>query len=146
MKPFDWMSTLALGATALSLTLGCGGEQKQAQAAPAQGTGERVGAETGEAADAAGEDITEATEDTAEALGLEGRHRYECASGEEFSVEFKNDGRAALVEMDNRQYWLDLEPGTGRFSSQQGRLWTIGEDMASLELEGKPPLRNCERQ
>lgn len=147
MKRFDWMNGLILSATAVGLALGCGGEQKQSRSPDQpQSSGEKVGAEVGGATERAGEDVGEATQDTAEAIGLEGKHRYECASGEKFSVEFKNDGKAALVEMDNRQYWMDLEPGTGRFSSQQGRLWTIGEDMASLELEGKPPLRNCERQ
>jgi hypothetical protein len=140
LRKTTWV--LSLGLT----SLGCTRDQEPRTAQSAERTPGEVGAEAGEAMDEAAQDMSERAQETVDDLGLQGRHRYRCATGEEFFVEFRNDGQAALIEKDSRQYWLDLEQGTGRYSSRDARFWTIEEEVASLELKGQPPMRNCARQ
>ena len=143
MKHISWTCALALGV--------CGAAcSRDAEPRTAEGqtrsTGAEVGAEVGGALDDAAQATDEAARDAAEEVGLDQRHRYRCATGEEFAVEFKNEGQAVLIEKGERQYWLDLEEGTGRYSSRWGRFWTVDEEIASLELAAEPPMRNCKRQ
>lgn len=142
MKHISWTCALAF-------VLCGGGCSRDAEPRTAQGqsrsTGAEVGAEVGGAIDDAARATDEAAQDAAEDVGLEDRHRYRCATGEEFTVELKNEGQAALIEKGDRQYWLDLEEGTGRYSSRWGRFWMVNERIATLELAAEPPMRNCER-
>lgn len=143
MKYIAWSYPLVLGA----LSLGCSKSSEPRSAQDSQpSSGAEVGAEVGGAVDEAAEKTSEAARDVAEGVGLADGLRYRCPTGEEFSVAFRNDGDAAIVERGNRQYWLDLEQGTGRYSSRYGRFWTIDEEVATLELAGEPPLRNCTRR
>ncbi len=143
MKHISWMGVLAFG-----LCVSACSRDPEPRTPPAQSrsTGAQVGAEVGGALDDAAQTTEEATRDAAEKAGLDQRQRYRCATGEEFTVEFKNDGNAALIELGDREYWLDLEEGTGRYSSRWGRFWTVNEEIASLELAAAPPMRNCQRQ
>jgi hypothetical protein len=140
------MKSVALTAALVLLATACGKESQPRSAQDRERSGAaEVGAEVGGALDEAARGTGEAAQDAAEGMGLSEAHRYRCPTGEEFSVEFKNEGRAALVEKGNRQYWLELEEGTGRFSSRYGQFWTIDDEVATLELSGEPPMRNCER-
>ncbi|NLE89312.1 MAG: lysozyme inhibitor [Myxococcales bacterium] len=143
MKHTGWMEVLALG---LCVSACSRDPEPRTPSSQPPSTGAEVGAEVGGALDDAAQTTGEAARDAAEKVGLEKRHRFRCATGEEFTVEFKNEGNAALIERGDREYWLDLEEGTGRYSSRWGRFWTVNEDIASLELTAEPPMRNCQRQ
>jgi hypothetical protein len=107
---------------------------------------ESTGAAVGGAAEDVGSATKEASVDTVEQTGIEGTQRYKCADGTEFTVDYENDGRSAKITMNDKEYWLDMESGTGRFGSDAGQFWTTGRDLGTLELAGQKPLQNCERK
>ncbi len=130
-------------------TLGCSKDKeppKTAADAEDKNAVEEVGGAVGGAAEDVGSGVKEGAVDTAEYSQIEGTHRYKCADGTEFQVDYENDGRSARVTLNEQQYWLDVESGTGRFSGKDGKFWTVGKDMSSLELAGQPALSNCEKQ
>lgn len=141
------MKYVALTIAFACLGAGCGKDTEPRTAQDRERSeGAQVGAEVGGAVDQAAKDTEEAAQDVAEDVGLSETHRYRCATGEEFSVAFRNEGQAALVERGNRQYWLEREEGTGRYSSRWGQFWAVNDDVATLELAGEAPMRNCERR
>jgi hypothetical protein len=129
-------------------SLGCSKdkEPETAHEAESKGVLEESGAAVGGAAEDVGGATKEASIDTVEHAGIEGTQRYECADGTEFTVDYENDGRSAKITLNDKQYWLDMESGTGRFGSDAGQFWTTGRDLGTLELAGMKPLQNCERK
>jgi hypothetical protein len=117
-----------------------------AHEAESKGVFEQTGDAVGGAAEDVGGAVKEGSVDTVEQTGIEGTQRYKCADGTEFTVDYENDGRSAKVTLNDKEYWLDMESGTGRFGSDAGQFWTTGQDLGTLELAGSRPLQNCERK
>lgn len=130
-------------------TLGCSKDKEPATPATAETADksafEEVGGAVGGAAEDVGGAVKEGAIDTAEYSQIEGTQRFECENGQTYSVDYKNDGRSARITKDDRQYWFDLQSG-GQFGGKDGKYWTTGKDMASLQLTGQPPLENCKRK
>ncbi len=117
-----------------------------AHEAESKGIFEQTGDAVGGAAEDVGGAVKEGSVDTVEQAGIEGTQRYKCADGTEFMVDYENDGRSAKVTLNDQEYWLNVESGTGRFSSDAGQFWTTGKDLGTLELAGQTALQNCERE
>ncbi len=144
MKLVTTTAALALAVAALGCSKDKGAES--AHEAENENAFETVGGAVGGAAEDVGGAVEEGTVDTVETTGIEGTQRYKCEDDTEFTVDYENDGRSARIKLNDQEYWLDAQQGTGRFGGEAGKFWTVGDDMGSLELSGQMPLRNCERQ
>ncbi len=142
------MTTALLAAFA---ALGCSKDKEpetahSAKASEETNVFEEAGGAVGGAAEDVGGTVSEGATDVAETTTLEGTVRYVCEGGEEFTVDYENEGRSAKVTMEEDTYWVDLQSDTGHFMSREVEFWTSGKDLAQLKLPNGMKLTNCERQ
>ncbi|MEM1043204.1 MAG: hypothetical protein AAGI91_11300 [Bacteroidota bacterium] len=78
--------------------------------------------------------------------GLAARVRYDCAGDETFFVSRSDDGRTAVVTLDDQSVTLESEDGGTYLSDDAVYRLSLRGTRASLDLGAEDTYVDCERQ